>query len=90
MQILLDKPEFERFVEEQVRSGRFKSPQEVIQGALTLLKAHEALSPDELASLRSEIAIGVAEADRGDVEPWDPDEIEAEVERRHAGENKRG
>ena len=36
----------------------------------------------ELARLREQIAIGIAELDRGESVPWDADEIAAEVERR--------
>ena len=90
MQISLDNPELQQFVQEQVRTGRFRTAQEVVHGALSLLKAHEELSPNDLNKLRAEIAVGIEQADRGEVEPWDPMEIEAEVERRFNSEQKRG
>ena len=82
MQISIDKPE-QQFIEEQIRSGRFSSPQDVVRGALSLLRAHEDLPAELLSQLRNDIALGIAEADRGDVEPWDVNEIEKEVERRY-------
>ena len=37
MQILLTKPEFEKFVAEQVSAGRFTSPEAVVEAALSRL-----------------------------------------------------
>jgi antitoxin ParD1/3/4 len=88
MQISLQKPELERFVRQQVETGRYSSPEEVIRGALCLLQAHEDLSPAEIQHLRQQISIGINQAEQGDVQPWDPDEIAAEIERRHTEERK--
>jgi antitoxin ParD1/3/4 len=88
MQITLSKPELEKFVEEQVRAGRFASAEEAISGALSLLQAHEHLTPEELSHLRAAIQVGIDQADRGEVEAWDPQEISAEVERRFSEEQK--
>jgi hypothetical protein len=50
---------------------------------------HEAETPFEAhEDLKSEVALGVEELDRGEVEEWDPDALWEEVERRHAAENK--
>jgi antitoxin ParD1/3/4 len=88
MQISLTRPELEKFVEEQLRTGRYTSAEEVVSGALSLLQAHEQLSATETEELRAAIAVGIAQADRGELEPWDGREIADEVERRHSEERK--
>lgn len=88
MQITLSKPELMKFIEDQVREGRFASAEEVVNGALSLLQAHEQLPPDEQAELKAAIQVGIEQANRGEVEPWDADEIAAEVERRYTEEQE--
>ena len=78
-------PKLARFVEEQVKAGRFSTPDDVVNGALARLQTEEELSEAGAAMLRAEIAIGIEQADRGDLTPWDPAAIDAEVERRAAG-----
>jgi len=46
-------------------------------------------TPLDEADLRKAIAKGIEEAERGELSPWDPDEVWAEVERRNA-ERMRG
>ena len=87
MQVILH-PAMARFVEEQIKSGRYGTPEEVINGALSVLQSHEELSPEDLAELRAEIAHGLAQADRGELEDWDIDEIRAEGRRLLAQERK--
>lgn len=86
MRIDLTNQEWEQFVKDQVQRGRFSSPAEVVYGALTLLQAHEPLKDDELEELRATVAIGIEQADRGELTPWNPQEIMDEVERRFADE----
>ena len=91
MQVTLP-PSLKAFVEEEVRSGRFSSPEQVIKAAVANLRIERELeeSPDqsEIEELRAELGRGVAQADRGELEPWDSDEIMREVERRYAEEQK--
>ena len=79
-------PKFARFVEEQVRSGKFGSAEDVVNGALARLQTEQELSAEDVERLRGELRVGVEQADRGELEPWDRDEISAEVERRAAEE----
>lgn len=83
-------PSLARFVEDQVRNGRFRTADDVVNGALARLQAEEELSAADVESLRAQVAVGVEQADRGDFEPWDASEIEAEVERRFDEEQKPG
>ena len=43
---------------------------------------------ENLKELRAAIVVGVQQADRGEVVAWDAGEIWAEVERRHAAEQR--
>ena len=86
------QPELQQFVDEQVKAGRFESAEQVVRAAVASFRAEQeaspSLAPEDLEGLRGEIAVGVAQADRGELEPWDGDEVWAEVERRHARERK--
>ena len=77
MNISLTK-ELESLVQEKVKSGLYHYASEVIREALRLLKEHDQLRQIRLEELRKEIAIGIAEADRGEVGVWDPEAIKAE------------
>ena len=70
--------ELEALVEEKVRSGMYHSASEVIREALRLLKEQDQLREIRLAELRKEIAIGVEQADRGELVPLDIEAIKAE------------
>lgn len=53
--------ESEQYVQEQVASGRFLSPDEVVSEALRRMREQD----EKLAQLARDIAIGVEQADRG-------------------------
>jgi antitoxin ParD1/3/4 len=63
--------ELEALVHEKVRSGLYHSASEVIREALRLLQEQEQLRQLRLAELRREIAVGVRQADRGQVRALD-------------------
>lgn len=50
MQISLSKPEFKQFVDEQVKAGRFPSPEAVVEAGLTrlMLDPPDGVDDDEL------------------------------------------
>jgi antitoxin ParD1/3/4 len=83
-------PRLAQFVEEQIAAGRFSTPEEVVNGALARLQAESELAVDDIEALRTEVAAGIDEADRGEVEPWDADEIWSEVERRGSPDGAAG
>jgi antitoxin ParD1/3/4 len=60
----------EKFVRSLVQGGRYTSEDDVIGEALRLLEERD----DEArrADLRREIAVGIEQADRGEVAPFDP------------------
>jgi antitoxin ParD1/3/4 len=75
-------PSLEAFVQDQVDTGRYPSPEEVVHDALGLLKDQADLRAMKLAELRKQIAIGIEQADRGECVPMDMKAILAEAMRR--------
>ena len=83
-------PEMHKFVKEKVKAGHFRSPSEVIDSALTVLKESEALTPQAITDLRREVRVGLEQLDRGDGRPWDLKAAKARVRQRTAREKGTG
>lgn len=62
-------PELIRFVEEKLESGLYHSQSEVIRAGLRLLKERDQLHEMRLTALRQDVAIGLAQAHRGELLP---------------------
>jgi antitoxin ParD1/3/4 len=62
-------PELEQFVSRKVNSGLYQTASEVVREGLRLLRERDELHQTKLEELRKEIALGIAEADRGKVGP---------------------
>ena len=77
---------FDRFVADLLKTGHYQSQSEILREGLRLLKEREDLKQLRLAELRKEIAIGGAEADRGEF--VDGEEAFAEI-RKRSGRRKR-
>ncbi len=75
-------PHLEDFVASRVASGRYESVTEVIQESLRFLEQHEALLEIPAAELRARIAVGLEQADRGELR--DGEEVFQELEARLA------
>ena len=56
---------YDRFVEEQIASGRFKNASEVMRAGLRLLEQQTALDREKLAALRALATQGFDELDVG-------------------------
>ncbi|MCP4376326.1 MAG: type II toxin-antitoxin system ParD family antitoxin [bacterium] len=88
--------ELETMVKDKVSSGMYHSASEVIRAGLRLLKDQEQLYEIRLAELRKEVAIGIEQADRGQVHGCETaedlqrffDDIKAEGRRRLADRKK--
>lgn len=72
-------PELEKFVNDKVSSGMYNSASEVIREALRFLKEQEALKQFHLEELRKEIALGIEQADRGEVKLFDAEDFKRRV-----------
>ena len=70
MNISLTK-EFEAYVDQKVESGLYHSASEVIRDGLRLMIERDELHQSKLAELRKAIDVGVDQADRGQVHPFD-------------------
>jgi len=73
-------PTLDKFVADLVRTGLYQSQSEVLREALRLLKERDHARKIAIARLRREIAIGVEQADRGDV--VEASEVFAEIRKR--------
>lgn len=71
-------PEFEQFVHEKVKSGRYLSASEVIRDALRLLEERDRIYQTRLAELQKEITIGIEAPERGEV--FDSEEVFTELD----------
>ncbi len=65
-----------------MQGGRYASEDDVIEEALRLLEDRD--DQGKLAELRREIAIGIAQADRGELAPFDPHATLARIRSRQA------
>ena len=72
--------EYVPFVNELVSSGSYPSQDAVMRDALQLLQAKRL----EFEELKAEIAIGIEQANRGEVVPFDSDKIIANARKRYA------
>lgn len=77
---------FDQFVADLLKTGHYQSQSEILREGLRLLKEREELKQLRMAELRKEIAIGTAEADRGEF--VDGDEVFAEIRRRSAKQKR--
>ena len=59
--------EFERFVQDKVRTGEYASPDRVVEAALLRLMEDDSAACIEAEELRKMIAVGQEEADRGEL-----------------------
>jgi antitoxin ParD1/3/4 len=72
------KPELQRFIEDQVKLGRYESTDDVMNAAVAALQADSELSPEEIDDLRAKIDVGLAEADRGEFLEFTAEDVIAE------------
>lgn len=59
-------PELDHFINEQVKSGRYRSASEAVRAAIRLLQEREEEREAKLAALRKAVERGVEELDRGE------------------------
>jgi antitoxin ParD1/3/4 len=60
-------PELEQLVQRKVQSGRYLSASEVVREALRLLEERDQLRELKLDELRKFVAVGIEQADRGEL-----------------------
>ena len=74
--------ELEALVQDKVRSGMYHSASEVVREALRLLKERDDLRRLRLEGLREEVAVGLRQAERGEVAPLDIKAVKAKARSR--------
>lgn len=74
-------PELERLIRSKVDSGQYGSASEVVSDALRLLAEQDRMRDAQIATLRAEIEVGVAQARRGELEDGEAvfDRLDAEL-----------
>ena len=73
-------PRHRDYIDEQVRSGRYRTPAEVVGTALDVLRQRDE-DDDYIQWLREEVQKGVDDADAGRVEPFTEQTLE-DIKRR--------
>ncbi len=69
--------ELDRLVHEKVATGLYGSASEVVREALRLLKEMDTVRQHRLDALRRDVAVGIRQADRGDLVRLDAKAIRA-------------
>ena len=63
-------PEQARYVDAQIRNGRYATADDVVHAGLRLLQEAEERRQRALDDLRREVQVGLDQADRGQVSPF--------------------
>ncbi len=71
------KPAYEKLIREKVRTGRYRSTDEVLEDALTLLDERDQTEDSEFRRLKRLIDAGLASSARGESKPVDLNEMKA-------------
>lgn len=80
-------PALEKLIQAKVKRGLYNSASEVIREALRLLDEHDRLRQIKLQSLKKQIAVGIKQADRGEL--IDGKEVFKKFSKRHREYAKR-
>ena len=74
--------QLEELVQKKVSSGRYNSASEVIREALRLLEERDELKKLKLQTLKKDIAIGLEQANKGDL--IDSDQVFEELRKKNS------
>lgn len=71
--------ELEEYVKAKVENGDYSWPSAVVVAALYLLRESEKSPEQRIGDLRRDLQAGLDELERGEGEPWDVEELKAEI-----------
>jgi len=74
-------PQLSEMIEEKIRAGQYTTPGEVVSDALRIVQEQEAVTAQDVEELRAEIAVGLAQLERGEGAAWNVEEVKADVRR---------
>jgi len=80
-------PDLEEYVTAKMQSGNYLCVSEVFVHALYLLQDEDTLRQIKLERLRKELAVGIEQADQGEVAPLDIDDIITQGRKRLGQDN---
>jgi antitoxin ParD1/3/4 len=80
-------PELEQLIHKKVETGLYLSASEVVREALRLLEERDKLQAMKVDEIRSQIQVGIDQADGGEVAPLDLQATLAKVRRRRRSGN---
>jgi putative addiction module CopG family antidote len=76
------EPDLAKFIEEQVRAGRYGTADAAVNAAVSRLKAEQELLAEEVDDEDvAAIEEGLAQLDRGETLPWE--QVRAELKAKH-------
>jgi putative addiction module CopG family antidote len=76
------KPELEKFIQEQVKAGQYKSADDAVNAAVARAQIEQDLEDDDLSDEDiAAIEEGLAHLERGEVIPWE--QVRAELEKKY-------
>jgi len=78
-------PDLEEFVAQKVKSGLYNSASEVVREGLRLVFEQDQIRQIRLENLRSEIKVGIDQANQGHVAPLDIDSLKEQARKRRDG-----
>jgi antitoxin ParD1/3/4 len=78
-------PQMQRFLETEVRAGRYATTSEAVRDGIRLLQERKAERAARLVELRKAVAVGIAQADRGETAPLNLEDVLAKVRAKRRG-----
>lgn len=74
--------ELEQLIHKKVKTGLYHSASEVIREGLRLLQERDTIKAYQLKELKREIAVGIKQADKGELNTLDIEAVKAEGRKR--------
>ena len=70
-------PELQKFVAQKIEAGEYTSASQMVREALEAMRTKESLSDRDIDELRRDIAVGLAQLDRGETVEFSAKDIQS-------------